>query len=676
MLAATVVGAVVAVAVVVAGPAEEAAASELARFTSCEELAAWQPAGGFDGDVPLATGGLEAAANDAAPAPAGTAVSGADNSALQSRAGSDAAGTGATNVAVEGVDELDVVDRVDDRRALVVAAGTMALVDLVDGARLASVTVPSDARVTYDADAGVAWVAGTREADSRAGAEGRGGIDSFPAGGIEISRVTVSEDGLAAEATWTSDGYLVDARRAGDRLHVVAVDGVYTPIDTVPFAGGPVPCDQVLHPVAPSGPGATLVATLPVSGTLEPVNATEIVGSGELVHVTASSAYVATPLYEEAGLQTGIHRFELDSLEHTGSGRVPGRLLNQFAMSEHDGFLRVAVTEDGFGAFIQGDVIVDEGLAIDETVVDTVGTLPAETLPAGPLPVEPGPGFAPEPEPSEAVVLNEVVVLDIDGELDVVGRTGRFGHPGETLHGIRFDGTAGYAVTFLTTDPFYVLDLEDPTAPQVVGEVELPGFSAYLHPLGDGLVAGFGPGEDGLATVNLFDVSDPAQPAVIDTEPLGGDSPVVYDHHAYLGLGAGTFAVPSGSWRPGKPVGCSPEQAAEKQAEFEALDRELMGLYSNGVAEPDPAVAEALSRRIEPFYGDTCLFPPSVAETTVHVVDAGAGTLDVRQRFSFATPEPGTRVLVVDDDRWAVVAGANVLVVDGAGAVDATIAIS
>ena len=124
-------------------------------------------------------------------------------------------------------------------------------------------------------------------------------------------------------------------------------------------------------------------------------------------------------------------------------------LLNQFAMSEQGGFLRVGVTHQGVRVFID-DVVFDDP-AVD------------------PAPIEPGSGGSEEPvvqpEPEVAENLNEIVVLDTDGDLDVVGRTERFGHPGETLHGIRFDGEIAYAVTFLQTDPFYVIDVADPAAP-------------------------------------------------------------------------------------------------------------------------------------------------------------------------------------------------------------------
>jgi len=145
-------------------------------------------------------------------------------------------------------------------------------------------------------------------------------------------------------------------------------------------------------------------------------------------------------------------------------------------------------------------------------------------------------------------VINEIVVLDTDGDLDVVGRTPRFGHPGESLHGIRFEGTVAYAVTFLQTDPFYVIDLSDPTDPTILGEVELPGFSAYLHPISATEVVGFGPDESGRASAKLFDVSDRTAPRVVDSIVLGDESAVVWDHHAFTSLGENRFAVPATSW--------------------------------------------------------------------------------------------------------------------------------
>ena len=87
-----------------------------------------------------------------------------------------------------------------------------------------------------------------------------------------------------------------------------------------------------------------------------------------------------------------------------------------------------------------------------------------------------------------------------------------------------------YVVTFRQIDPLYVIDLSDPTKPRVQGELEIPGYSAYLHPVGAGRLLGIGQGN-----ASLFDVSDPSAPKLLSQVPLGGGaSQVEYDPHAFL----------------------------------------------------------------------------------------------------------------------------------------------
>jgi hypothetical protein len=90
---------------------------------------------------------------------------------------------------------------------------------------------------------------------------------------------------------------------------------------------------------------------------------------------------------------------------------------------------------------------------------------------------------------------------------------------GENLHATRFSGDRLYVVTFLTIDPLWVVDLSNPGNPTLLGELEIPGFSTYIEPLGDRLVS---IGRlDSLTAVSLFDVSDPAVPALLSQLPIG-----------------------------------------------------------------------------------------------------------------------------------------------------------
>jgi inhibitor of cysteine peptidase len=95
-------------------------------------------------------------------------------------------------------------------------------------------------------------------------------------------------------------------------------------------------------------------------------------------------------------------------------------------------------------------------------------------------------------------------------------------------------GNSGYVVTFKETDPLYVLDLSNASAPKVVGELKIPGYSSYLHPLTDTLLVGIGK-EDAQVKVSLFDVSNPGQPTEVGKYLLTDYwSQIMSTHHAFL----------------------------------------------------------------------------------------------------------------------------------------------
>src|SRR5690606_8011216 len=98
------------------------------------------------------------------------------------------------------------------------------------------------------------------------------------------------------------------------------------------------------------------------------------------------------------------------------------------------------------------------------------------------------------------------------------------------------------------------LDLSDPTSPAATGELKITGYSAYLHPVGDGLLLGVGQEatEEGRTTgaqVSLFDVRDPSSPTRLAQVDLGesSSSEVEHDHRAFL-YRDGLALVPTASW--------------------------------------------------------------------------------------------------------------------------------
>jgi uncharacterized secreted protein with C-terminal beta-propeller domain len=134
------------------------------------------------------------------------------------------------------------------------------------------------------------------------------------------------------------------------------------------------------------------------------------------------------------------------------------------------------------------------------------------------------------------------------GGLEQVGRLDGLGKD-ESVQGVRFAGPLAYVVTFRRTDPLFVVDLADPAHPRVAGSVGLLGYSAYLHPLGNGLLLGIGQdatadgGRTGLL-MSLFDVSDPASPRLLDRVTLPGAwAQVESDVHAFTYAG-GLALVP------------------------------------------------------------------------------------------------------------------------------------
>lgn len=179
---------------------------------------------------------------------------------------------------------------------------------------------------------------------------------------------------------------------------------------------------------------------------------------------------------------TTIVKADVDTFKLRAVGDVPGFPLNQFSLDEYEDHLRITITA--------GDSM----------------------------------GFAPES-------MNDLYVLD--NKLNIVGSVLDLGK-GESIYSTRLIEDRGYMVTFRQTDPFYVFDLSDPKNPQQTGELKIPGFSSYLHPLAKDLILGTGE-EDSKVKVSLFDVSDPRAPQEVSKFNLNEyDSDVLDTHHAFL----------------------------------------------------------------------------------------------------------------------------------------------
>ncbi len=275
-------------------------------------------------------------------------------------------------------------------------------------------------------------------------------------------------------------------------------------------------CTDVRRPAAYSGMGLLTVLTFDLRKGLAPVDSDAVLTDGSTVYASRENLYVATqrfvpqpvggPIIEPPSTSTTIHRFDISDPQHTvyrGSGTVSGYLLNQWSLSEHDSVLRVVSTE-------QPSWWSQDGRRETETSV--------------------------------------TALRDRDGSLVQVGRVGGLGK-GERVFAVRFVGDTGYVVTFRQVDPLYTLDLSQPSRPRVAGELKILGYSAYLHPIGDGLLLGIGQdatpeGRRLGAQASVFDVSDPRRPLRLHALPLGpGFSAVEWDHRAFLWWGPQRLAV-------------------------------------------------------------------------------------------------------------------------------------
>ncbi len=268
-------------------------------------------------------------------------------------------------------------------------------------------------------------------------------------------------------------------------------------------------CDQLYTPAEFDGFTVLSVLSFNLAEPLGTGDAASVLADGHTLYGSGQSLFLAgsTPVWAEpvedddssvsisapTEWTTTVHKFSVSPdgpARYEATGNVEGHLLNQFSMDEHNGHFRVATT---------------------------IGE-PWDT------------------ETSES----QVVVLEQQGRrLTEVGKVDNLGR-GERIFSVRFAGDIGYVVTFRQVDPLYVLDLASPTAPSVAGELKIPGFSTYLHPIGDGLLIGVGQDADDTGRtrgtkVSLFDVGNPANPTELDVIVFpDAHSEAEWDHRAFL----------------------------------------------------------------------------------------------------------------------------------------------
>ncbi len=283
-------------------------------------------------------------------------------------------------------------------------------------------------------------------------------------------------------------------------------------------------CADISRPRQFSGLSTLSVLTFDLTtDALEPTTGTGLVASGQTVYASHDRLVVATSpwdlwsmgwatdLAEPPESATDLHTFDISdpaATDYVASGTVQGWLLNQFALDEQDGTIRVATTT--------GDTW----------------------------------GQSPDSESALVVLREEGNELVETGRVDGLGKT-------EQIHAVRYlSADLAAVVTFRQVDPLYLVDTSDPTAPALLGELKIPGYSAYLHPVGEDLLLGVGQGADvetgateGLQ-VSLFDIADPSDPQRVGLLSWADTySPIEWDHRAFLFWPAtGQVFLPANTW--------------------------------------------------------------------------------------------------------------------------------
>lgn len=306
----------------------------------------------------------------------------------------------------------------------------------------------------------------------------------------------------------------------------------YLPDEAIGSEGTRVPvaprCDQTYLPEP--GQIAEGLLTVLTFGTSTPndVDATTILGRAGVIYASQDWLVVAQHDYRFdtfLGLpaeESALHAFSLagSTTSYAASTKVAGSVPNQFALDESEGILRVVTSEQ----------------------------MRAEIDPAvGPTPILVAPA---------ATSVTHVTTLQTGpSSLVELGRGPDLG-VGEQLRSVRYVDDRVYVVTFRQIDPLFVVDLSDPTAPTLRGEVEIPGFSTYMHPLDASHLLTIGTEVDpetnqtlGLS-LQIFDVSDPTAPTQTQKTVMSmSSSAAQYDHHAFVfDAETGLLAIPIESY--------------------------------------------------------------------------------------------------------------------------------
>lgn len=461
--------------------------------------------------------------------------------------------TSSTNVQVEGVDEADIV-KTDGQHVYLAINGALRIA-AVDPPQIVSVTpLPGQVKELFvHGQRAVVYVAlggnGSARCTYGYDCEVRGDGSRTQIVVLDVSRPSAPVIRRKLELS----GSLIAARRIEDAVHTVVVDGERRRAFTQRWpsslprcgiyesavksqlerlrrenerairAAHSLPtlteggqsrqfCEMILRDPSEEQPAFTTIYSFELNDDRSKIHGTSIRSRPGTVYANQQALYLAVRKQNvpRLGEASDLHKFRLGKraaeTTYLASGTVRGRVLNQFAMDDWQSNLRVATT---------------------------TGHLPSPNV------------------ESQLVVLAERY-----GHLVALGAVEHLA-PGEDIRSVRFDADRAYVVTFKKTDPLFVLDLAKPSAPKVIGELKIPGFSTYLHRIDPNhlISIGFDADDQGAFAyfngilLQLFDVTHPTEPKLLHRETIGSrgsGSEAATNHLAFNFMAEqGLLAIPS-----------------------------------------------------------------------------------------------------------------------------------
>jgi len=264
-----------------------------------------------------------------------------------------------------------------------------------------------------------------------------------------------------------------------------------------------IPLECIVYPTVPRADQYIVISSIHINKPNQVIDQQAILSNDGLLYVSGQNIYMTEYVNDdkEAYVQTSIQKvsYEKGKLRKEKTGKVYGYLEDSFSIDEYDGHLRLVTTVEPtyeYSWWSRGVINEDDGS-------------------------------------------NALYVLD--EKLSIVGRIEGLA-PGERVYSARFMGDMSYFVTFREVDPLFSVDLSNPHAPKIIGELKIPGFSEYLHPYLDGKLLGIGmdadekTGQTSDVKLSMFDISDPTNVEEVHKHNLLGayDSSAFYDYKSVL----------------------------------------------------------------------------------------------------------------------------------------------